>query len=116
MFADPQSLTVAGVAKSMPRVSNNGYTSIYQKDDETYKFTISHSTSNGRVRTMVRVDRREIVADPLTAVNDYETLGIYLVIDRPEVGFSATQINDVVAAMETWFDATSVGKLFGKES
>ncbi len=116
MFSDPQTLTVATVAKVMPRVSTNGFSSVYQKDDGTYKFTISHATSNGRVRSMVRIDRREIVPDPLTSINDYENLGIYLVVDRPEVGFSSTQVNDVIAAFKTWLDSTAVGKVFGKES
>lgn len=116
MFADPQSVTVATVAKSMPRISTKDTSSIYSKDDETYKLTISHQKSNSRVRSMARIDRREVVADPLTAVNDYETLSIYLVIDRPEVGFTGTQVNDVVVGFKTWLDATAVGRLVGQES
>lgn len=116
MFADPQSITVAGVAKSMPRISTSGLTTIYSKDDETYKMTLSHQKSNSRIRSMARVDNRAIVADPLTSENDYETLTFYVVVDRPEVGFTSTQVNDLVAAVKTWLDATAVGKLFGLES
>lgn len=116
MFADPQSITVAGSAKSMPRVSSDGTKSIYQNSDETYKFTISHTTSGTRIRSMARVDNRAIVTNPLDASNDYDTLSFYVVIDRPQYGFSSTNVNDLIAAVKTWLDSTAVGKLFGKES
>lgn len=116
MFSDPQSITVAGSAKSMPRVSSDGTKSIYQNSDETYKFTISHTASGNRIRSMARVDNRAVVADPLTAENDYQTLSFYVVIDRPAYGFTSTNVNDLVAAVKTWLDATAVGKLYGKES
>lgn len=116
MFADPQSITVAGSAKSMPRISSNGTSSIYQNADETYKFTISHQKSNKRIRSMARVDNRAIVTDPLSSEQDYDTLTFYVVVDRPEVGFTSTNVNDLVAAVKTWLDSTNVGKLFGQES
>jgi len=116
MFADPQSITVNAVAQSMPRVKTDGQSATYQKSDGSFKLTISHQESNGRVRSMVRVDQRAIVPDPLTAVNDYETLTFYFVIDRPEVGFTATQVDYLAAAMDGWLDTAAVNKLFGKES
>jgi len=117
MFSDPQSLTVATVAQSMPRIETSGQKSTYQKADQTFTFQISHqATSGNRVRSMVRVDQRAVVPDPLTSVNDYENLGVYLVIDRPLAGFSSTQVNDVVQALKTWLDSTAVGKLYGRES
>lgn len=117
MFTDPQSITVNGNAKSMPKVEQDGKKSIYNSADGNFKMTISHQiVAGGRVRSMVRVDQRAVVADPLTAVNDYETLACYLVIDRPEEGFSATEVNYLVAALEGWIDSTSIGKVFGLES
>lgn len=116
MFTDPQSVTVAGVAKSMPKISSKDMSSSYKNSDGTFSLTLSHQVSAQRVRSMVRIDQRAVVADPLTSVNDWETLSFYFVIDRPEVGFSSTQVNDLVAGLKTWLDATAVGKLFGKES
>lgn len=116
MFTDPITVTVNAVAQVMPRVSNSGQKSVYQKADTTFSTTISHTPNKDRVRSMFRVDQRAIVPDPLTAVNDWETLGIYLVIDRPIIGFTSTQVNDLVAGMKTWLDSTNVGKLYGQES
>lgn len=116
MFADPQSVTINSVAQSMPRVSTSGTTTIYQKSDESYKMTLSHQKANKRIRSMARIDRRDVVADPLTSENDYETLSVYTVIDRPEVGFSSTVVDQVVQGFKTWMDSTAVGKLYGQES
>lgn len=117
MFLDPQSITVNSVAQSMPRIENDKQKSIYQKNDKTFTMTISHTPASGnRVRSMVRVDQRAVVPDPLTSVNDYENLGVYLVIDRPEVGFSATQVDQVVQALKTWLSSTAVTQLYGRES
>lgn len=117
MFTDPQSITVSGSAKSMPRVEISGRKAIYRKDDSSYQMTISHANASGsRVRSMVRIDHRAIVADPLTSVNDYEDLAVYLVIDRPEVGFSATQIDALIVAFKAWLTTAAVTQLVGQES
>lgn len=116
MFTDPQTVTVNAVAKVMPRIKTDGLSAIYQLSDETFKLTLSHQKSNQRVRSMARIDQRAIVPDPLTSVNDYETLSFYVVVDRPEVGFSSTQVEQLIAGLKTWLDATAIGKLYGQES
>jgi hypothetical protein len=116
MFADPQTVTVNAVAKVMARVLISGTSATYQTADENWKLTISHLRSKGRIRTMVRLDQRAIVPDPLTAVNDFETLTDYHVIDRPEVGSTLAQIQQQCAGLNAWFDATAIGKLVGGES
>jgi hypothetical protein len=65
---------------------------------------------------MARVDQKAVVADPLTAVNDYETLSFYVVVDRPLAGFTSTQTEQLIAGFKTWLDSTAIGKLFGQES
>lgn len=116
MFADPQSVTVNAVAQSMPRVESAGNSSLYQKADGTFKLKISHTQTGTRIRSMARIDQRAIVADPLTSVSDYETLAFYVVVDRPEVGFTSTQVDQLIAGLKTWLDSTAIGKLYGRES
>lgn len=116
MFTDPQTVTINAVAKVMPRISLDGTSASYQTSDMLFKFKISHVRSKQRVRSMVRLDQLAIVPDPLTAVNDYETLSFYVVIDRPEVGFTPTQIDQLITGFKTWLDSTAVGKLVGQES
>lgn len=116
MFTDPQTVTVNAVAKVMPRLLIEGKSSLYQLSDQSFTLKISHQTSNNRIRSMVRIDQRAVVSDPLTAENDYDTLGFYMVIDRPNYGFTQTQVDQLIAGLKTWLDTTASGKLFGQES
>jgi len=119
-LADPQSITVAAVAKSMPRVLNEAFHSIYRMSDLTFSLDVRHRTvvrdKKKRVISLVAFVQRKVVADPLTAVNDYETLSESFQIDRPEVGFTSTEVSDQWTGFKTWADTTMVGKLFGQES
>lgn len=114
-FTDPQTITVNTVAKICNRIKSDGYKSEYLTADEEFKLTISHQSSKNRTRRMVRVDQRVVAADPLTAVNEYKSLGVYLVVDEPEYGFSDTEIDYVVQALGTWLSTANVTKLCGNE-
>lgn len=120
MLTDPQIITINSIAKSMPRVAIGGLGSktgtIYQTSDELVKLTINHTKSNTRVRSVSRVDQRAIVVDPLSSVSDYDSLGIYLVIDRPEYGFSVAQIDYLVTGYKTWLSSAILAQLLGGES
>jgi hypothetical protein len=115
-FADPQSITVNAVAKSMPRISTNGTSAVYQMPDESFKLTISHQKSAGRLRSVVRVDQRVVAADPLTSVNDWQTLGLYVVLDRPMTGFTQTQVDQLWTGFKAFLDSSAMGKVYGTES
>jgi len=117
MFADPQTVTVNSVAQVMARYLVEGTKSTYQIADETYRLTISHQKIGGdRIRSMVRIDQRAIVTNPLDLSNDYDTLSFYFVIDRPVYGFTLAQIQNLIAGLKTWLDNTAIGKLIGSES
>lgn len=115
-FADPQSVTVNSVAQSMPRIETQARRSVYRKADGTFQLTISHSTPNGRLRSMARIDQFAIVTDPVSSLNDSENLGAYLIIDRPTFGFTQTQVEQLVAGLTAYLTTTNVGKLFAQES
>jgi len=120
LFSDPQSVTINAVAQSMPRIEVDGKKAIYQKADQTFTLTISHRSSKNkgreRISSVIRLDQRAIVADPLTSVSDYDTVSVWLVIDRPIYGFTVTQVQQLVAGFESYLDATAVSKVFGQES
>lgn len=114
-FTDPQTITVNTVEKTLPRVKSDGFRSEYLEAAEEFKLAISHQESKGRTRRMVRIDQRVVAADPLTSVNEYKTLGVYLVIDEPEYGFSDAQIDYVVQALTAWLTTANVTKVLGNE-
>jgi hypothetical protein len=116
MLTDPQTVTVNAVAKTMPKVSTKDTSAEYRLADLSFRLLISHLVSKGRIRTLAKIVQRAVVADPLTAVNDYEELQLHVVIDRPEVGFTSTQVQQLVTGFQTWLNSTMVDKLFGQES
>lgn len=117
MFSDPQSVTINSVAQSMPRVETSGKKTVYSKADETFKVTISHTPTKDRVRSMARIDQRAIVTNPLDSTqSDYDTLSFYCVIDRPNYGFTMTQVEQLVTGFQAWLNTAAVDKLYGQES
>lgn len=114
-FSDPQSVTIDAVPYSMPRVTTEATKSLYSTADEGLKMTVSHQESKTRTRRMVRLDKRVVAADPLTAVNVYQTVGVYLVVDEPEYGFSDDAIDDIIQGFKTWLSTANVLKILGSE-
>ena len=115
-FSDPQTLTVNTVAKTLNRIKSDGYSSEYATDDEIFKMRISHQESRDRTRRMVRVDQRVVAANPLTSIQEYKTLGAYLVIDEPEFGFSDVEIDYLVQALKGWLLTANVLKVCSSQS
>lgn len=116
MLADPQIVTISGAANSMPRILLEGSKSTYQKADQNLSLVISHqNVGSERTRSMVRLDQRKVVADPLTAANDYANLGVHIVIDRPNYGFSAADIDAVVQGFKAYLTTALVTQVVGKE-
>lgn len=117
---DPQSITVNAVAKSMPRILVGAMNSTYEIADKTFSLNVRHtsfkSAQKSRVRSLVTFTQRKIVPDPLTTVNDYETVSVSFQIDRPDAGFTATEIDHMVAGFKTWLSTAMVTQLVGRES
>lgn len=115
-YSDPQSVTIDAVPYSMPRISVEPTRSLYATADEGLKMTISHQESKGRTRRMIRLDRRVVAADPLTSVNEYKSVGVYIVVDEPEYGFTDDNIDDIIQGFKTWLTTANVLKLLGSET
>lgn len=88
MFADPlANVTYDSVAQTLPRVSQSGQKSIYQKADGSLTMTISHQLAgSGKIRSVCRLDRFVDVNSDL----ELEQEAVYVVLERPKTGFSET--------------------------
>lgn len=115
-FSDPQSVTINAVPVSLPRISVGDSASTYKSADEAVQLRISHQAAKGRKRRMVRIDKRVIAADPLTAENAYQTAGVYLVIDEPEYGFADADLDYIVDALIAWLTPANIAKVLGSET
>lgn len=120
MLADPQTITVNSVAKTMPKVLTDGQHAVYQLADRTFTLDIRHTQrtvdKKARVKSLVTFTQQAIVTDPLTSVNDFENLIFSVQIDRPLAGFTTTQVQQLVAGFNAWLTGTMVDKLYGLES
>lgn len=115
MLADPQSVTVNAVAQSLPAVARKELASEYRKDDGSYALIISHAEGK-RNRRVVRLENRKIATDPLTAENAEFSMSTYLVIDTPPVGYTNTELKDIVLGLTAWLTSANVLKVLGGES
>lgn len=108
MLASPQSVTINAVATDLNRIIDDGLSSTYTSADDTLSFVVSHQPSKTRVRRMVRIDKKVIAANPLTAIQQYQKAGVYVVIDEPEFGFSSSEIQHLVEALKTWLSSANI--------
>lgn len=114
-FSDPQTVTVDSVAQTLNKISVQGESSIYADADSVYQLKLAHTTSKKRKRRLIRLDHTEIAADPLTAENASQNLGIYIVIDEPEFGFTDAEIDDDVQGLLTWASSANIAKILASQ-
>jgi len=117
MFSDPQSVTVNSVAQSLPAISRETDKSLYQKDDATYKLTIGHQYRPERSRFTVRLDANKVAADPLTSANNkIYSQSVFLVIDKPVVGYTNTEAQLMASGLIAWLTSGNLLKVLGGET
>nr|QDH88467.1 MAG: hypothetical protein H4Bulk463692_000002 [Leviviridae sp.] len=117
MFSDPQSITVNSVAQSLPAIARNDVSSQYQKDDATYKMVISHQYKTERNRFTVRIDANKVAADPLTAANNrVYSQSCYIVMDKPVVGYSNAETQQLASALTAFCTSANLLKVLGGET
>jgi hypothetical protein len=118
-FADPQSVTIATVATSMPRISSGVNAGSFSTADQATKLNVSH-TYGKRVRHMIRLDNTKTAADPLLAgVNVQASMSAYLVVDVPKSGYSQADQKAIVDALTAYLTASTgarVTQLLGGEN
>lgn len=118
MFTDPISVTYNSVATSLPRVSMQGRSAVYESADNALRLTITHSNGK-RERSEVRLDHQKTTADPLDPTkNRPYNLSVYLVVNRPaNIGYTDAEAQLVYDALTAFVsNATNRGKILGQES
>lgn len=118
-FPDPQSVTIAGVTTSLPRVNVGSNSSDYLSADGLIKLSAS-SAYGRRTRRVFRIDHSKITADPFIPANNTKvSMSNYIVFDVPPAGYTNAQVLEVYEGFETLLTASSsalIAKLLGGES
>jgi hypothetical protein len=116
MLADPQSVTINGVAVNLPRTrmgaTENTYTS---GDGKTTMLTKQNQTAK-RFRREVRLQQTKVAADPISAVNAESGMSVYLVVDEPRTGvFTDAEIGFVIDGLKAWLTSANYSRILGGE-
>lgn len=118
-FTDPQSITIAGVTSSLPRVNSGNRSSEYQSADGLITLSAQHALGR-RTRQVLRIDHGKITTDPfIPTQNTRVGMSNYIVFDRPPAGYTNAQALEVYQGFKALFTGTTdalVVKLLGGES
>lgn len=118
-FADPQSVTINAIAKTLPRTSSGTDSGVFTKDDGEVKLSISHSY-NKRTRRTLRIDHQKIATDTLDpTINSLYSMSVYIVCDVPKVGYTVAEQKQIVDGLTAYLTASSgarVTQLLGGEN
>jgi len=118
MFSDPQSVTVSGAAKTLPRVSAGEFAGTFRASDGAFVLTVKHNQGK-KDRSVVSLEQRKIGANPLDPSRNLPyNARAYAVLEGPGggTGFTSTELEDLVKALAAYLSAANITKLVGKES
>lgn len=118
MFADPQSVTYATVAKSLPAISRSDDDSVYAFHDGTAKYTLTlgHQFKK-RNRVVARLQRDIYVADTLVPANSMlASSTCTFTIDFPSSGVLPSDAQALANALIGWLSSANVLKLVNGET
>jgi hypothetical protein len=118
MFADPQSVTYATVAKSLAAIGRNETQSEYKLNDSgvVYDLILSHQFGK-RNRAVARLRRDSFASDPLVpAQNILGSMTATLTVDFPTIGLTPADAQALAKALIGWASDANVLKLVNGET
>lgn len=118
-FTDPQSVTVASVANSLPRVLTGTVVGQFGSNDGTIELVVDPRGTSKRRRSSAKLYIRKTVADSLTGLNRIEQHMVSITTDRPSSGITDTDVIDAFTALFGWATASTnanLKKLVGGEN
>jgi hypothetical protein len=120
LLTDPQAVTVNAVAQSLKRTGMGPNSGTFMTNDGAFKLTVSHNVGNVNQR-LIRLDRTQTVANPLTTGEYFETTdSVWLVSRTPRVGtLTVVQQKHLVDGFLVALQASSgalISQILGGES
>lgn len=119
MFADPQSVTYATVAKSLAAVGRGDNASTYKLNDAGtgYTLLLTHQFKARRIRAVARLTRDSYAADPLVPANNMvASMTSTLTVDYPSTGLTAVDAQSLAKALRDWATDANILKLVNGET
>ncbi|DAD50281.1 TPA_asm: coat protein [ssRNA phage Gerhypos.3_7] len=118
-LTDPQKIKIGATETTLPRVSTGNKESVYESADGLITLKLS-TVESRRNRQTVRVDLSKITPDPFIPTQNTEvSMSVYIVVDRPTVGYTNKEAKEAVEGLLTLSSASTyalIEKLLARES
>lgn len=115
-LTDPQSVTISGNAKSLPRTGASLNEGSFQVAEGDIKMSVKHDSSR-RTRHLIKLQKSAIVSDPLfPAQNQNVSYSVALTVDMPKNGVVAADAVALANALVLWATSANITKVVGGES
>lgn len=118
MLADPQSVTYATVAKSLPAIGRTDLQSEYRLSDSgvVYSLTVAHQFK-ARSRVVARLRRDAFVSDPLvTGQSVPASMTASFTVDFPSSGLTPVDAQNLGKALVAWLTDATLLKMINGET
>jgi len=118
VLTDPQSVTYATVAKSLPKTGSDSLSSTYRLNDAgtIYTLVVSHAFK-ARNRAVARLTRDSYVSDPLIPANSIAAgMTCTMTVDFPTAGLLPADAQSLVNAMTGWLTSARALQLINGET
>jgi hypothetical protein len=118
LFADPQSITYAAAAKSLPAIGRGDTSSEYKLNDSgvVYDLILSHQFAK-RNRIVVRLRRDAYVTDPLVPANSQlASMTATFTMDFPTTGYTTTDAQNLGNALVSFLTSGNILKIANGET
>jgi len=118
VFADPQSVTYAAAAKSLPAISRGEDSSEYKLNDAGVVFDLIMSHQfKARNRVNVRLRRDAYATDPLIPTsNILASMTASFTLDFPNVGYTVADAQNLGNALVAYLTSANILKLANGET
>lgn len=112
-FADPQSITIGGSAKTLARAyTGTGQGTFLESGGDNKLYIEPRVSKAGRSVRTATLSNSKVTADPLVSTTNIRVNAtVRLVIDRPAQGYSDADILDLVKGLIAWGTATTDASL-----
>jgi len=115
-LSDPQSVTINGVAVSLPNTGRGPNSATYTSADRNTRLEVSHSVG-ARYRHLVKLRQDKIVANPLVpSQNIPVSASVHIVLDMPRNGVSTAELVALGDALVAWASSANLTKIVTGES
>lgn len=117
MYADPQSVTVNAIAKTLARVGSPSPESrgVFKTTDGEFSLECRQLSTKDRFRREIRLTQKKVAVDPISATNKEISSSVIITVDEPRWGFTDTELGYLSSALVAWFSNTNRDKLLGGE-